>query len=285
MPRTYTEYADAASFLVAAGATLERDECANSVMLGVSLRLVDEPGAYGSRPYLATVESEGMLRAAAVMTPPYRLQLWTGGEPDPASLAMLVDALLQGMSAVPGVLAREATAEAFAAAWRTRTGASWSIGQRMRVYELRRVVPPEYPAGQTRLAGAGEIELVRRWAWGFHDDCFDDGQHERSMRSAEEKVSQGQLFLWVDGVPRSMAARLRPTPHGEAVSFVYTPPAQRGRGYASAVVAQVSQRILDEGKQFSTLYADLANPTSNAIYQRIGYRPVADVVQVDFGAG
>ena len=285
MPRIYTEYADAASFLVAAGATLEREECANSVMLGVSLRLVDEPEAYGSRPYLATVESEGTLCAAAVMTPPYRLQIWTSGEPEPASLAMLMDALLKGMWAVPGVLAREATAEAFAAAWRTRTGAFWSIGQRMRVYELRRVVHPAYPAGQARLAGADDIELVREWAWGFHDDCFDDGQHERSMRSAEEKTRQGQLFLWVEDVPRSMAARLRPTPHGEAVSFVYTPPPQRGRGYASAVVAQVSQRILDEGKQFCTLYADLANPTSNAIYQRLGYRPVADVVQVDFSAG
>ncbi|MDQ1249051.1 MAG: uncharacterized protein QG597_3425 [Actinomycetota bacterium] len=284
MQPTYTEYPDAASFLAAARETLEREECANSLMFGVCLRLVGEPEAYGSRPYLAAIESEGTLRAAAVMTPPYRLQLWTAGEPDPASLAMLTGALLQEMWAVPGVLAREAAALAFASAGHDATGAEWLVAERMRLYELRRVDHPAYPPGSLRPAGLDEIDLVRRWAYGFHEDCFADGEHERSMQSAEEKVRAGTLFVWVDGVPRSMAARLRPTPHGEAVSFVYTPPAQRGRGYATAAVAQLSQRVLDGGKEFCTLYADLANPVSNSIYQRIGYRPVADVLGLDFSA-
>jgi predicted GNAT family acetyltransferase len=153
---------------------------------------------------------------------------------------------------------------------------------RQGTYELRHVVHPRYPAGEFRPASVENTELVRQWARGFHRDCFGDDRDEQSMRAAKEGVQSGDLFLWVDGVPTSMAARRRPTPHGEAVSYVYTPPNQRGKGYATAVVARLSQRILDDGKQFCTLYTNLANPTSNSIYQKIGYTRVADIVDVDF---
>ena len=282
MPVTYTEHCDAVAFLAAARETLEQEEAANGLMLGIALRLVDEPEYYGSRPYLASVEARGLVRAVAVMTPPFRLQIWAETEPDPAALGAVADALLEGGWPVPGVIGCQAAAEAFAEAWRARTGAAWSAGLRMRLYELRRVEHPPYPPGCARPAGEQDLDLVRRWAWAFHDDCFDDDLHERTVDGAEGNVARGRLMLWVDGEPRSMAARIRPTPHGEAISLVYTPPEARGRGYASAVVAQVSQRILDDGKSFCTLYADLANPTSNSIYRRIGYRPVADVVEIEF---
>ena len=64
---------------------------------------------------------------------------------------------------------------------------------------------------------------------------------------------------------------------------VYTPPELRGHGYASAVVAALSQRLLDAGHQYCALYTDLANPTSNSIYQKIGYTPVSDAVEYAFG--
>jgi hypothetical protein len=79
-----------------------------------------------------------------------------------------------------------------------------------------------------------------------------------------------------------MAARTRPTSHGEAVGFVYTPPSERRKGYGAAVVARLSQRILDDGKEFCTLFANAANPTSNGIYQRIGYRAITCVVDLHF---
>ena len=282
MRTIYTEHPDAESFLDVARAALERQECVHGLMLGVCLRLVHEPYAYGSQPYLATVESAGGLRVAAVMTPPFRLQVFAEEDRDAAAVELVADALLRGKWQVPGVLAREAVAETFASIWRRKTGAGYSIGLRPRLYELRQVVHPSYPSGTFRQAVVEEMELVRQWAYGFHEECFRDERHEQSMRSAEEKVKSGSLFLWVDGVPTSMAARTRPTPHGESVSFVYTPRSQRGKGYGTAVVAQVSQRILDDGKQFCTLYADLSNPTSNSIYQRIGYTAVADVVELDF---
>lgn len=89
MPLTYTEYLDPSAFLAAARETLEREEAANNLMLGIGLRLVDQPEYYGSRPYLATVAAEGALRAVAVMTPPYRLQIWTREEPDLAAVDLV----------------------------------------------------------------------------------------------------------------------------------------------------------------------------------------------------
>jgi predicted GNAT family acetyltransferase len=79
-----------------------------------------------------------------------------------------------------------------------------------------------------------------------------------------------------------MAAVSRPTPNGISVSLVYTPPEKRGNGYASACVAALSQRQLDAGKRFCTLFTDLSNSTSNALYQRVGYRPLAEFVEIRF---
>jgi predicted GNAT family acetyltransferase len=280
----YTEYRDADSFLATARAALERHEAANGLMLGLGLRLVDEPNAYGSQPYFATVESVAGLQVAALMTPPYKLQVHAEEDREWAGVRLVADALLRGGWPVPGMLAREAVAEAFAAIWHSKTGAGSRISARQRIYELRQVMHPRYPPGEFRLAAVEDVALVRQWACGFYDDCFGGGLYEQAMRSAEEKVQNGMLYLWVDGVPRSMAARTRPTPHGEAVGFVYTPPSQRRKGSASAVVARLSQRILDDGKQFCTLYTDLANPTSNRIYQQIGYSAIADVVEFVFEA-
>ena len=84
------------------------------------------------------------------------------------------------------------------------------------------------------------------------------------------------MFLWDIGQPVSLAARSRHTTHGINVGPVYTPPAFRRRGYAGACVAALSQQMLDAGWEFCTLFTDLANPTSNSVYQKIGYRPVCD---------
>jgi predicted GNAT family acetyltransferase len=91
------------------------------------------------------------------------------------------------------------------------------------------------------------------------------------------------LVLWeVEGTPVSMAGYSGSTPNGIRVAPVYTPPENRGKGFAGACVAALSQKLLDDGRKFCFLYTDLANPTSNHIYQTIGYEPVADATVYSF---
>jgi uncharacterized protein len=69
---------------------------------------------------------------------------------------------------------------------------------------------------------------------------------------------------------------------GIRIGPVYTPPALRRRGYASALVTELSRRLLDSGREYCVLYTDLANPTSNRIYQEVGYERVCDSAEYVF---
>ena len=146
----------------------------------------------------------------------------------------------------------------------------------MRIYELRQVTTPTGVPGALRVATELDFDLVARWNYGFHQDAGLEGTAEEARESAERWIDDRNAFLWDDGRPVSMAVKTRHTTHGMTVSGVYTPPEVRRRGYAGACVAALSQQMLDAGWEFCTLFTDLANPTSNSVYQKIGYRPVCD---------
>ncbi len=137
--------------------------------------------------------------------------------------------------------------------------------------------------GGLRRGTEADIDLAAAWGQGFARDA--GAQFQFPRESVERWVGRRELWLWDDGGPRSIAVAHGRTPHGVRVGYVYTPPEWRGRGYASACVAAVSQRALDGGLDFCVLYTDLSNPTSNSIYQRIGYRPVADARDFDLVPG
>ena len=114
---------------------------------------------------------------------------------------------------------------------------------------------------------------------------------DRAEETLDHRLSSpaAGILLWEDaGEPVSLAGWGGRTPNGIRVGPVYTPPHLRGRGYATALTAELSQRLLDGrlfegGRRFCFLYTDLANPTSNAIYERIGYRRVAESAEIAFG--
>jgi GNAT superfamily N-acetyltransferase len=251
-------------------------------MLGLCLRLEQEPNAFGSQPFYAAVEFKEDIALACLMTPPYKLQLVGPERVSMEALELVGSALRDGDWPVPAVLARKDIAFAFAEIWSRMTGVSGEEGMKQRIYELREVNPIPLPGGHIRPAETDDLDLVMGWAHAFHWECFGGSEPDRTEEYTAEKVRNGSLFLWVDEDPVSMAARLRPTPHGESISYVYTPKELRRKGYASAVVAALARRILEDGKQFCSLYTDLANPTSNSIYQSIGFAPVADVIDIRF---
>jgi predicted GNAT family acetyltransferase len=148
-----------------------------------------------------------------------------------------------------------------------------------RMYELRAVNPVEGVAGEMRAAEEADLPLLEKWVLAFYIDCFgkvtlpEDKIRDNIIRNIEA----GAWHFWqVEGEPVSMAVSSRPTRHSISIGGVYTPPEQRRCGYASACVAALSQRLLDQGYKFCSLFTDLANPTSNSIYMQVGYRPVTD---------
>ena len=185
---------------------------------------------------------------------------------------------------MPGVGGIKPTSKAFAEVWSAVTGQPHRAGMNERVYELRRVIPPEPPIpGALRVATEDDLPLMSEWVWGFIQDAGLEGTVEGAREIAELRIADRDLFIWEDGGPVSTVTKTRHSTHGIVVSLVYTPPAHRNRGYASAAVAALSQQLLDAGWEFCALFTDLANPTSNSIYQRIGYRPVADFDEYIFG--
>jgi len=277
-----TTYSDAAGFLARAQDWLEAHEPANNLMLGLTLRLRQFPERIRVTPYYATVEDERGLVLAAVMTPPYRVILYGERLDAATALESILRNLEAGQWPLPGVLGPRDIARAAAELWSSRTGRPHRPGRSERIYELRRVNPLTPAPGHLRPATMDDLSPAAEWTYAFQQDAGDLADRDGAQEMASQKITDRQLYLWDDVGPVSMCAASRPTAHGIAVSLVYTPPELRRRGYARSAVAALSQNLLDEGWQLCTLFADLANPTSNHIYQEIGYTPVCDYDEYTF---
>ncbi|MGW7252736.1 GNAT family N-acetyltransferase [Streptomyces sp. NPDC054834] len=226
---------------------------------------------------------DGAIRAVLFQTPPHPLNITPVTAEEADALAALLLALGH---AVPGVSAERETAAAFTAAWQRRTGDRGALRQRQRLYRLGDLTVPEpAPDGRARVAGTADRELLARWFEEFADAVGQRGFQEPGAW-ADARIATGGITLWEtpDGAPVAMAG-VTPEVAGQVrVAPVYTPAHLRGRGYAGAATAEVSRVALEAGTEV-LLFTDLANPTSNGLYQRIGYRPVADFAVYGFESG
>ncbi|MGC8780495.1 MAG: hypothetical protein ACP5UQ_06485, partial [Anaerolineae bacterium] len=199
-------HATAASFLAHARAALERQEAFNNLMLGVAMRLHEYPERIKTPPYLATVEEDGELLAAAAMTPPFRLIIHAESA-DPAPLHLIARDLHASGWAPPGTIGPTAAARAFAGAWAATTGGAFRLLRRERVYELRRVIPPPPTPGSLRVATEADLKLVAQWLYDFTCEVGMEGTAETAAESAAQRIDRRELFLWEDGQPVSLAGR------------------------------------------------------------------------------
>jgi predicted GNAT family acetyltransferase len=222
---------------------------------------------------------------AALRTPPHNLVVVQPR--DDRAIEALAGAIQDDL---PGVVAAVPEVDAFAAAWTRRSGLKAVPAFDQRIYALRRLRAPRPVSGRERLADLADRELVLTWIKAFADEALHGGDDEdgsRLERSVDARLRSAEagVVLWeVDGTPVSLAGFGGPTPNGIRIGPVYTPPEVRGNGYGSAVTAAVTQRMLARGHGFCFLYTDLANPTSNSIYMRIGYEPVCDSREIAFVA-
>lgn len=277
---------DASRFESAAISFLGAREAENNLVLGLITSLKGGR-TFGPRPpYFAIVRRGDVVVAATMRTPPLNLLLAAGS--DPAALPLLVEDALRAMPDTPGLSGRRELATRAVELWKERAGVGARVVMAQRIYQLARVIPPRPVPGAPRLARETDRAKVVDWFQGFVAEALPDGDHPASREDAERTATHwlgGRgLWVWEDGDLVAMAGASGRTPTGIRVGAVYTPPDKRRRGYASALVAALSQAQLDAGLRFCFLYTDLANPTSNHIYQAIGYEPVCEVDEYRFQA-
>jgi predicted GNAT family acetyltransferase len=271
-------YNQAKSLLAIIQEILEENESANSLMLGVLLRLKEEPEQFQFPPYLRSTHDTDGLLTVAVQTPPKPLLLYhdrPGNFAD--SLGMFAADLYQNHWKPTGVLAERDTADTFAQYWAAVTGLRTELALRERLYECGQVRYQPEVSGNLREPTPEELPTIIHWAEAMETELGLPEAGQNTQSRIEHLYRVKSVFVWADGDhPVSMVLKTRPTRHTISISGVYTPPNLRSRGFASASVSTLTQRLLEAGYKNCNLFTDLANPTSNAIYQRIGYIPVVD---------
>lgn len=272
-------------FLARAGDFLATHEAENNLLLGICSNLRANPTMFEAAPRFAVVVAAvpgapERVVAAALQTPPHQLVLSRLDELD------AVDALADALAgdAVPGVLGARSAARHYAERWAARTGGSFERRMAERIFQLRAVRAVRSAPGRMRLAAPADQALIAGWLRAFAAEALAEAFEDAEVAAERWIVRRGRtMYLWQDGDRIvSMCGAGGATPTGIRIGPVYTAPEDRGRGYASNLVAQCSQAQLDAGCHFVFLFTDLANPTSNRIYRSIGYEPVADVERYVF---
>jgi predicted GNAT family acetyltransferase len=253
-----------------------RDPIANTIELTLLAA-----GVFPDDSLLLTVWNDGAAVGAALQTPPYPLAC--NAIPVETMNAVATE-LIAARPDLIGVRGERSSAVAFAAAWQAITGRETTISTEERLYRLGTLTAPSGVAGTPKDATEGDHDLLVDWVQRFFEDAFGQLQHDRSEEFVDNANDAGHRFvLWdVDGTPTSMAMLRVPAAGVSRIGPVFTPRDQRGHGYGSAVTAAAVQVAHRSGTPDVVLFADLANPTSNAIYQRIGFESVADSVRIDF---
>ncbi|MDX2242801.1 MAG: GNAT family N-acetyltransferase [Leptolyngbyaceae cyanobacterium bins.302] len=232
--------------------------------------------------YLAVVEDQERVVAVAIRTPPHSVVLSLVEEI--RAIDLLAADLKIAEPLLPGVNAPQIEADLFAEAWQQLTHCSPVLDIAMRIHQLTTVQAIAASDGALRLAGDADLSLLADWYIAFQQEALNQVHDRPNAESwANQQVAAQTAYFWQDGDrPVSVACGFPASDQMGVINFVYTPPQHRKQGYATACVAALSQRLLDQGYSCCALFTDQANPTSNKIYRAIGYLPVCDWHQYKF---
>ena len=274
----------ASELISLSGTYLEQNESEHNLPIGLAYRLAEDPYYYGSEsPLLLSILKQGKVVGVALMTPPHRIILSRISTEVQIAIVHLIRHLGEIGVQIPGVVGPVSEAQSFADCWvRDLCRVSFKVTRRSRVFEARKVVDVPLSPGKLRLARMDDHLHIAHWLVAFSEEIGEPADLNSVKKRVEQHIKAGQLHIWDDHEPVSIAAAARPTRNGITVNNVYTPPEHRNKGYATSCVWSLTQKMLMNRYSFCSLYTDLANPTSNSIYAKIGYVPVGDALAVDF---
>jgi GNAT superfamily N-acetyltransferase len=278
-----TRHDDLAEFWALTGDFFNADPVFHTIPIAAIDRRLNHAAPEDEPPLLVSVTQDGVLVAAALRTPPWPLTL-SGVAPEWAEV--VADALA-GDVELPGVNGPRDSAEAFVVAWAARTGCGAREHMALRLYQLGDLVTPDVP-GAARLATLDDLDLLSRWRTDFADEAavqtaeVNSVERSRLMLSISMAAGNGHLIWYQGDTPVAWAGASAPASGMSRIGPVYTPPEHRRHGYGAAVTAACASWAREHGAEHVVLYTDLANPTSNSIYQRIGFRAVVDSAEFVF---
>lgn len=271
----------AEEFIAYAGPSLATDEVRYGLIDSIVRRLGTNPHIYGpDDPWFCVVTEGALVCAVAMRTPPLRVLLaHFTGEPLTAA-QVIVDEVSRHFVSIPGVVGDLELADPFAAKWCATHSVHVEQKMAQRIYRLDKVADIFTASGYLRFATLADKELLTKWRESFYLDVNGTAALVPAADITPTIENKG-VYVWEDGVPVSMAIG-QPSGPKIIVSGVYTPPELRRRGYATSCVAAICTRLLAAGYKLCMLYTDLANPTSNSIYKKIGFKEVCDSVEFSF---
>jgi len=275
-------HSDPMAFLAAAAPVLARDEALASSYVAWVNGLLRNPPSESEHAYLATFADADCAGAAV-----WRGLggLWIGASDPAAAVAFAEDVFAEhreAVSALQGVVGTLPACEAFARAWRDLSGRGHALRVHLRNHKLTRVEAVPRPSGEARVATADDIAWVSDAQNDFIMEIELPEDPERLRALVPQRIERRQFWIWDHAGAVAFAGWTDAPPDAARIAPVYTPPHARGRGYATALVAALSQALLDEGRDRLFLITDLANPVSNSIYAKIGYQPQTDLFHFDF---
>jgi RimJ/RimL family protein N-acetyltransferase len=275
MTRVEIAASDNAGAILRSGeAFLTRAPAEHNMVLTILNERADhpEPGRYW------TVSADGRLAGLALQSPPTVPAILTEIQQD--CIEELANAMAADTPNLPGVFGEAATAARFAGCWAERLKIPVVPVEALRLYRLTTLRPPPVAPGSLRTASKADFALVIEWLQGFQHDTEATVAPPDTLR---RRLEAGLISIWDDGGPVSMASVTIPLARTVRVGLVYTPPELRGRGYAASCVAALSRAALHAGASQCVLYTQLSNPQSNALYRRLGYEPVIELLRYRFG--
>jgi GNAT superfamily N-acetyltransferase len=286
-------YDDPADFLDVAGAHLAEQPVLSTVMAGVASRIRDQAASGVPWPeavpcWFAAFVERATVVATAMRTAPFgEYPAYLMPMSDDAAV-LLARTLLDRDEPVLGANGALPAVQVFCEEMAHATGKHATVGQHTRLFELGQLKEPRETPGRLRPARLDEQDLVISWYDAFMTDADEQagraaGTSPHESPTPDEmrrRIETGQIFVWeVDGVPLHVTAATQPAFGVSRVGPVYTPGEHRGHGYASRAVYEVSRLLVERGVR-ACLFTDQANPTSNKIYEALGYERLVDMANL-----
>jgi uncharacterized protein len=257
---------------------LEQDEVVNNLSLGVLKSAERTP------LLMAVVKRDEEIVWAMLQTQHDKIILSKAAPLSPDELRLIAEQMHHEFESIPGLIGDKKLIVELSGYLSKLRDVTATVEMDQGLYKLEKVKKKIVSKGKLRALTEQEHGLAKEWVYQFCEDVNLPITMDEADAKADELIRKGNLMGWeIEGEIVSMANATRPTSRNININFVYTPIKHRKKGFASDCVAALSQTMLDQGYQTTSLYTDLSNPTSNKIYQEIGYEWVADSVVMVLG--